>query len=62
VERAWAAAGMADIATVRVSDSSGGWLIAQARLEELDLVKRLPAYREYMEQVPRFVPRLRKKP
>jgi protein-S-isoprenylcysteine O-methyltransferase Ste14 len=38
------------------------WLIAQARLEELDLVQRLPAYREYMEQVPRFVTRFRKKP
>jgi protein-S-isoprenylcysteine O-methyltransferase Ste14 len=38
------------------------WLIVQARLEELDIVQRLPAYREYMEQVPRFVPRLRKKP
>ena len=33
-------------------------LIVQARLEELDLVQRLPAYREYMERVPRF----RKKP
>lgn len=38
------------------------WLIVQARLEELDLVQRLLAYREYMEQVPRFVPRFRKKP
>ena len=35
------------------------WLIIQARLEELDLVQRLPAYREYMKEVPRFVPRLR---
>jgi len=35
-----------------------GWLIVQARLEEIDLLQRLPAYREYMEQVPRFVPRL----
>jgi protein-S-isoprenylcysteine O-methyltransferase Ste14 len=34
------------------------WLIIQARLEEIDLLQRLPAYREYMEQVPRFVPRL----
>lgn len=33
-------------------------LIAQARLEELDLVRRLPAYRDYMRQVPRFIPRL----
>ncbi|MBI2865312.1 MAG: isoprenylcysteine carboxylmethyltransferase family protein [Chloroflexi bacterium] len=35
-----------------------GWLVVQARLEELDLVQRLPAYREYMRQVPGFVPRL----
>jgi len=34
------------------------WLIIQARLEEVDLVQRLPGYREYMEHVPRFVPRL----
>jgi protein-S-isoprenylcysteine O-methyltransferase Ste14 len=34
-----------------------GWLIIQALLEEIDLVQRLPEYREYMERVPRFVPR-----
>jgi protein-S-isoprenylcysteine O-methyltransferase Ste14 len=34
------------------------WLVVQARLEEIDLLQRLPAYREYMEEVPRFVPRL----
>jgi protein-S-isoprenylcysteine O-methyltransferase Ste14 len=34
------------------------WLIVQARLEEIDLVQRLPGYREYMKEVPRFVPRL----
>jgi protein-S-isoprenylcysteine O-methyltransferase Ste14 len=34
------------------------WLIVQAKLEEVDLLQRLPAYREYMAQVPRFVPRL----
>jgi hypothetical protein len=33
-----------------------GFLIIQARLEEVDLLQRLSAYREYMEQVPRFVP------
>ncbi|MGH8064284.1 MAG: methyltransferase family protein [Candidatus Entotheonellia bacterium] len=50
-------------ATVVVACALGFlWLIVQARLEELDLVQRLPAYREYMEQVPRFVPRFRKKP
>ncbi len=38
------------------------WLIIQARLEEIDLVQRLPEYREYMKQVPRFLPRpLRRK-
>ena len=35
------------------------WLIVQARLEEIDLVERLPQYREYMKEVPRFVPRRR---
>jgi protein-S-isoprenylcysteine O-methyltransferase Ste14 len=38
------------------------WLMIQARLAEVDLVQRLPAYREYMEEVPRFIPRLGKKP
>lgn len=32
------------------------WIIIQARLEEMDLVQRLPAYREYMQEVPRFLP------
>jgi protein-S-isoprenylcysteine O-methyltransferase Ste14 len=36
------------------------WLIVQARLEEIDLVQRLPGYRAYMKEVPRLVPRLRK--
>lgn len=38
-----------------------GYLIIQARLEEIDLVQRLPAYREYMTEVPRFIPRFRKR-
>jgi protein-S-isoprenylcysteine O-methyltransferase Ste14 len=38
-----------------------GWTLIQARLEELDLLQRLPAYRQYMDQVPRFVPRQRKR-
>ncbi len=38
-----------------------GYIFIQARLEELDLVQRLPSYRQYMEQVPRFFPRLGKK-
>jgi protein-S-isoprenylcysteine O-methyltransferase Ste14 len=36
-----------------------GWLLVQTKLEELDLVQRLPAYQEYMSRVPRFWPRLR---
>jgi protein-S-isoprenylcysteine O-methyltransferase Ste14 len=35
------------------------WLIVQARLEEMDLLQRLPAYAEYMQRVPRFVPRFK---
>jgi protein-S-isoprenylcysteine O-methyltransferase Ste14 len=35
-----------------------GFVLIQARLEEIDLVKRIPAYREYMQEVPRFFPRL----
>jgi protein-S-isoprenylcysteine O-methyltransferase Ste14 len=37
------------------------WLLVQTILEEMDLVERLPGYREYMERVPRFVPRYWKK-
>ena len=37
-----------------------GWVVLQARCEELDLVQRIPAYRDYMLRVPRFVPRLRR--
>jgi protein-S-isoprenylcysteine O-methyltransferase Ste14 len=33
------------------------WVVIQARLEELDLVERLPAYKEYMQRVPRFIPK-----
>ena len=35
------------------------WVLAQTWREELDLVQRLPEYRDYMRAVPRFVPRLR---
>jgi protein-S-isoprenylcysteine O-methyltransferase Ste14 len=35
------------------------WILAQTWREELDLVQRLPEYRDYMRAVPRFVPRLR---
>ena len=34
-----------------------GWLVVQSKLEEMDLVQRIPAYRAYMQRVPRFLPR-----
>jgi len=34
-----------------------GFVLIQARLEEMDLVERMPAYGEYMKRVPRFFPR-----
>ncbi len=34
------------------------WVMVQARLEESDLVKRMPEYREYMLKVPRFIPKI----
>ena len=34
-----------------------GFVFVQAHLEEMDLVQRIPAYRQYMGQVPRFFPR-----
>jgi protein-S-isoprenylcysteine O-methyltransferase Ste14 len=33
------------------------WAYLQARLEEVDLMQRMPAYRDYLARVPRFVPR-----
>ena len=33
------------------------WALIQARLEEIDLILRLPQYRDYMSEVPRFIPR-----
>ncbi len=46
--------------TVAVAGALGIlWVLLQSRLEEKDLVQRLPAYREYMGRVPRFVPRFR---
>jgi len=35
-----------------------GYIFVQACLEEIDLKRRIPAYRAYMTQVPRFFPRL----
>ena len=37
------------------------WILVQTRLEEFDLLQRLPMYREYMRRVPRFLPRFRTK-
>ena len=37
------------------------WVWVQARFEEKDLVDRMPQYQEYMNRVPRFVPRLARK-
>lgn len=36
------------------------WAIIQARLEEIDLLERMPDYKAYMERVPRFMPRIRR--
>ena len=33
------------------------WVFIQTRLEEIDLVQRIKGYREYMNRVPRFLPR-----
>lgn len=35
-----------------------GWLVLQTRFEEMDLLARLPAYRDYMGRVPGLIPRL----
>jgi protein-S-isoprenylcysteine O-methyltransferase Ste14 len=34
------------------------WVLIQARLEEVDLLQRMPAYRDYEMQVTRFLPRV----
>lgn len=35
------------------------WLFLQTWFEEIDLLNRIPEYREYMSNVPRFIPRLK---
>lgn len=35
------------------------FFFVQARLEEIDLMQRMPDYRQYMKEVPRFIPRIR---
>jgi protein-S-isoprenylcysteine O-methyltransferase Ste14 len=32
------------------------WVLLQTRFDELDLLQRIPAYRDYMRRVPRFIP------
>lgn len=32
------------------------WILVQTKYEEKDLLKRIPEYRDYMKQVPRFFP------
>ena len=34
------------------------WTLVQTGAEEADLLQRMPGYREYMERVPRFLPRM----
>jgi protein-S-isoprenylcysteine O-methyltransferase Ste14 len=34
------------------------WVLLQTRCDEYDLLQRLPAYRHYMQRVPRFIPRI----
>jgi len=36
------------------------WTLVQTGAEESDLVRRLPAYADYMKRVPRFVPRMKR--
>ncbi len=35
------------------------WVMIQARLEEKDLVERLPDYKDYVQRVPRFIPKFK---
>jgi protein-S-isoprenylcysteine O-methyltransferase Ste14 len=32
------------------------WVLLQTRCDEYDLLQRFPAYRTYMQRVPRFIP------
>ena len=46
--------------TMLVACTSGIlWVMVQARLEEIDLLQRMPAYQDYMRRVPRFIPRFK---
>ena len=49
--------------TVAIACTIGiAWVFLQTMFEEQDLLLRLPAYREYMARVPRFLPRQRAHP
>lgn len=37
------------------------WIFFQTKFEEQDLIKRIPEYRDYLKQVPRFFPSLSRK-
>jgi protein-S-isoprenylcysteine O-methyltransferase Ste14 len=51
---------VAPILTVALACALGVvWVLVQTRLEEIDLLQRLPSYRDYMNAVPRFLPRFR---
>jgi protein-S-isoprenylcysteine O-methyltransferase Ste14 len=48
--------------TAALADAIGVvWVVVQSRLEEIDLVQRIPAYRGYLSRVPRFIPRMRRR-
>ena len=36
------------------------WVFLQTWFEEIDLLERMPGYREYMNSVPRFIPRIQR--
>ena len=38
-----------------------GWVLLQTRCDEYDLLQRLPAYRDYMRRVPRYIAHLKPK-
>ena len=49
-------------ATIGLACALGAlWILLQTKFEEWDLVRRQPAYRDYMDRVPRFLPRFRVK-
>jgi protein-S-isoprenylcysteine O-methyltransferase Ste14 len=48
------------IATLGVACALGViWVMIQTICEERDLLQRMPGYREYMNRVPRFLPKIR---